>query len=327
MHPVKPVLYLLALLLVFVPPLQAKPLTIKFSHVVAKDTPKGKAAEQLKRLIEERSGGRIKVKIYPNATLYGDRAALSALQSNAIQLAAPSFAKFTDYTPQLQLFDLPFLFRDTKHLHQVLDGEVGNFLLQKASSQGLHALAFWDNGFKQISANKPLLKPQDAASLRFRIMGSKVLEAQFRAIGADPQVLPFSEVYSALQQGIVAGQENTLSNIYTKRFHLVQTDLTISNHGYLGYLVVTNEIFWRKIPDDLKLIITEAIAETTLFVRTIAAQVNADYLEKITSSGTIKIHTLTPAQRSVWQTKMFEIYPDFYDIIGEELIIKTQKIQ
>ncbi len=325
MHPVKFLLILSALLLVITPPLHAKPITIKFSHVVAKDTPKGKAVAFFKQRLEERSAGRIRVRIYPNATLYGDRAALTALRSNSIQMAAPSFAKFTDHSPQLQLFDLPFLFRDTQHLHRVLDGEVGNSLLQKTSIKGLHALAFWDNGFKQISANRPLTTPEDAASLKFRIMSSKVLEAQFRTLGANPQILPFSEVYAALQQGIVAGQENTLSNIYTKRLHLVQTDLTITNHGYLGYLLVTNDIFWRKLPDDLKLIVSEAIAKTTIFARSIAAQVNANYLKKIESSGKITVHHLTPNQRAVWQKKMRGIYPDFYYVIGEELIKKSQE--
>jgi C4-dicarboxylate-binding protein DctP len=324
MHPIKPMLTLLALLFIITPPLQAKPLIIKFSHVVAKDTPKGKSAEFFKQRIEERSAGRIKVKIYPDATLYGDRAALMALQSNNIQLAAPSFSKFSDYSPQLQLFDLPFLFRDTAHLHSVLDGEVGSKLLQETSIRGLHVLAFWDNGFKQISANRPLIKPEDAKALKFRIMSSRVLEAQFRTLGANPQVLPFSEVYSALQQGVVAGQENTLSNIYTKRFHLVQSDLTISNHGYLGYLLVTNDIFWRKLPDDLKQIFSEVVTETTTFARNIAAQVNDDYLKKIEASGKIRIHHLTPAQRKAWQKKMRSIYPDFYDLIGEELIKKSQ---
>ena len=325
MHPVKSLSILLALLFVIAPPLLAKPITIKFSHVVAKDTPKGKAAEFFKQWIEKHSGGRIHVKIYPNAALYGDRAALSALQSNNIQLAAPSFSKFIDHSPQLQLFDLPFLFRDTDHLHRVLDGNVGSRLLQQTSIKGLHALAFWDNGFKQISANKPLIAPEDAASLKFRIMSSRVIEAQFRTIGADPQVLPFSEVYAALQQGIVAGQENTLSNIYTKRFHHVQSDLTISNHGYLGYLLVTNDIFWKKLPDDLKQIMTEAIEETTIFSRTIATQVNESYLEKIEASGKINVHHLTPDQRAVWQKRMLSIYPDFYDLIGEELIKRSQE--
>ncbi len=325
MHPVKFLLILLALLFIIPPPLQAKPLTIKFSHVVAKDTPKGKAAEFFKQRIEERSAGRIHIKIYPDATLYGDRAALSALQLNDIQLAAPSFSKFIDHTPQLQLFDLPFLFRNTEHLHRVLDGKVGKKLLQQASIKGLHALGFWDNGFKQISANKPLITPEDAASLKFRIMSSKILEAQFRTIGADPQILSFSEVYSALQQGIVAGQENTLSNIYIKRFYLVQSDLTISNHGYLGYLLVTNDIFWQKLPDDLKQIVSEVSTETTNFARSIATQVNGDYLNKIEASGKINIHHLTPDQRAVWQKKMLSIYPDFYNLIGEELIKQSQK--
>lgn len=306
-------------------PLAAKPITIKFSHVVASDTPKGQTVEYFKELVEERSQGRIKVKIYPNATLYGDRAALQALQLNAIQMAAPSFSKFVDHSPQLQLFDLPFLFRDADHLHQVLDGPTGKRLLKMTSRNKLHALAFWDNGFKQLTANRPLLKPSDATGLKFRIMSSKVLVEQFRAIGANPQILPFSEVYAALQQGIVVGQENTLSNIFTKGFHRVQSDLTISNHGYLGYVLVTNDIFWSRLPEDLRQIIEQAIAESNVFSRETALHVNTEALARLHESGKIKIHYLSDQQRSVWQKKMRKIYPRFYALIGEQIIRDVQK--
>ena len=315
-----------AALLVSLPvSLPAKPLTIKFSHVVAKDTPKGHAVEHFKQLVEERSNGRLLVRIYPNSTLYDDRAALKALERNTIQLAAPSFSKFIDYAPELQLFDLPFLFRDRQHLHRVLDGEAGQTLLQTANRRGLHALAFWDNGFKQLTANKPLIRPEDAKGLKFRIMSSKVLESQFLALEANPQVLPFSEVYSALQQGLVSGEENTLSNIYTKNLYRVQSDLTLSNHGYLGYLVVTNELFWQKLPADLKRIISDAIMETTLFTRETSRQVNARYLEKIETEGRMRIHRLSPAQRQAWKEKMAVVYAQFYGLIGEELIRKVQE--
>jgi len=310
----------LAIVLLAVAPAFAKPVTIKFSHVVAVDTPKGQSAEYFKKLVKERSDGTIEVEIYPNASLYGDREAVEALSMNALQMAAPSFSKFTGFTPQLQLFDLPFLFDDADHLHRVLDGEVGKEILQMVGKKGLVGMAYWDNGFKQISANKPLIKPSDAAGLKFRIMSSKVLEAQFKAIGANPQVLPFSEVYSALQQGVVDGQENTLSNIYTKKFHEVQSDLTLSNHGYLGYMVVTNKIFWNKLNDEQRKIIKGAMKDATEYAREKAAELNNSNLEKIRNSGKISIHELTNEQRLVWKKRMMNIYPEFHDVIGRDLI-------
>jgi len=310
----------LAVVLLAIAPALAAPVTIKFSHVVAVDTPKGQAAEYFKKLVEERSNGEIKVEVYPNASLYDDRDAIEACSLNAVQIVAPSFSKYTSFVPQLQLFDLPFLFNDVDHLHKVLNGPVGQNLLEKVEKRGLVGLAYWDNGFKQLSANKPLIMPSDAAGLKFRIMSSKVLEAQFKVIGANPQVLPFSEVYSALQQGVVDGQENTLSNIYTKKFNEVQSDLTISNHGYLGYMVVTNKIFWKKLTDQQKDLITQAMKEATVYGNKLALELDADYLNKIKEAGGTAIHELTPEQRKAWKDKMMTIYPEFYDVIGKDLI-------
>ncbi len=302
----------------------AKAYKIKFSHVVAVDTPKGEAAEYFKKILEQRSNGRFKVEIYPNASLYGDREAIEALKMNAIQMAAPSFSKFTGFVPQLQLFDLPFLFKDQNHLHKVLDGEVGRKILKMVSKRGLVGLAYWDNGFKELTDDtRPLIKPSDAKGLKFRIMSSKVLEAQFKAIGANPQVLPFSEVYSALQQGVVNGQENTLSNIYTKKIFEVQKYMTMSNHGYLGYMLVTNKIFMKKLPDDLKKIFLQAVKDATAFGRKKAQAVNMDYLDKIKASGKVEIHYLTPEEKQVWKNKMMTIYPQFYKVVGKDLIDKA----
>jgi C4-dicarboxylate-binding protein DctP len=319
---------LLALAVTFMtvtPALAAKTYVIKFSHVVAADTPKGKAADYFKKLVEERSQGRIKVQVYPNASLYDDREAIEALSMNAIQMAAPAFSKFTGFVPQLQVFDLPFLFKDDDNLHQVLNGPVGQKLLKAVDKRGLLGLAYWDNGFKELTANKPLLSPRDAAGLKFRIMSSKVLEAQFKAVDANPQVLPFSEVYSALQQGVVDGEENTLSNIYTKKFYEVQNDMTLSNHGYLGYMVVTNKIFWNTLPDDLKQIVAQSMKEATDYNDKEAAELNKEYLKKIEASGKIKVHTLTPAQRDVWKKQMMKIYPNFYEVIGKDLVEQAQQ--
>jgi C4-dicarboxylate-binding protein DctP len=319
----RPIRYLFIASLVFLlsaAPALAKPIVIKFTHVVAVDTPKGEAAEYFKKLVEERSGGKIVVEVYPNSSLFDDKDVMEPLLTNAIQMAAPAFSKFTKMTPQLQLFDLPFLFNDLDHLHKVTTGPVGHKILQVVSKKGLVGLSFWDSGFKELSANKPLLTPEDADGLKFRIMSSKVLEAQMKAVGGNPQVLPFSEVYSALQQKVVDACENPLSNFYTQKFYEVQSDLTMSNHGYLGYLVVTNKIFWKKLTNDQKQLITKAMADATAYNNNLAKKMDDDYMVKIKASGKCKIHELTPVQRKAWKTKMVKIYPEFYKVIGKNLI-------
>jgi C4-dicarboxylate-binding protein DctP len=298
----------------------AKPVVIKFSHVVAVDTPKGQAAEYFKKLVEERSKGQIKVEVYPNSSLFDDENVMTPLMTNAVQMAAPAFSKFTKFAPQLQIVDLPFLFDDADHLHKVLNGPVGQALLDKVGTKGLVGLAFWDSGFKQLSANKPLLMPSDAAGLKFRIMSSKVLEAQFKAVNANPQVLPFSEVYSALQQGVVDACENPLSNFYTKKFYEVQKDLTLSNHGYLGYMVVTNKMFWKSLNDQQRALITQAMKEATVYGNKLAVEMDKSYLAKVKASGKTKIHTLNKTQRAAWKKQMMTIYPQFYSVIGKNLI-------
>ncbi|GAB6887459.1 TRAP transporter substrate-binding protein [Desulfothermus okinawensis JCM 13304] len=305
----------------------ARSYVIKFSHVVAVDTPKGQAAEYFKKIVEERTKGKVKVQVYPNAVLYGDREAVEALKMNAIQMACPSFSKFTGFVPELQIFDLPFLFKDRKHLKKFMKSKVGQELLNSVSKIGLVGLAFWDNGFKQLTLkDHPIRLPQDIKGKKFRIMSSKVLEAQFKAVGASPQVLPFSEVYSALQQGVVDGQENTISNIYTKKFYEVQKYMTISNHGYLGYLLVTNQIFWNSLPKDLKKIVKKCVDDATEKNWELAAQLEKEQLKKIEESGKVKIHYLTPEERKVWEDAMRKIYPEFYDVIGKDRIKKALEL-
>jgi len=311
---------LVAVLLAVVPAFAKKPIVIKFSHVVAVDTPKGQAAEYFKKLVEERSHGEIKVEVYPNSSLFNDNDVMTPLMTNAVQMAAPSFSKFTKFAKQLQLVDLPFLFDDSDHLHRVLEGPVGQKILDAVGSKGLVGLAFWDNGFKELSANKPIITPEDAAGMKFRIMSSKVLEAQFKAVNANPQVLPFSEVYSALQQGVVDAAENPLSNFYTKKFYEVQSDLTLSNHGYLGYLVVTNKMFWSSLNEQQRALISQAMKESTVYGNKLAQKMDEDYLAKVKESGKTTVHELTPAQRKAWKKALLPIYPEFYDSIGKDLI-------
>ncbi len=205
-------------------------------------------------------------------------------------------------------------------LHKVLNGEVGQKLLGMVGKKGMVGLAYWDNGFKQLSADKPLIKPADAAGLKFRIMSSKVLDAQFKALDANPQVLPFSEVYSALQQGVVDAAENPLSNFYTKKFYEVQKDLTISNHGYLGYMVVTNKLFWNKLNDKQRDLISQAMKEATEYADKLAVDLDVKYLADIKAAGTTTVHELTQEQRKAWKSKLMPIYPAFYDSIGKDLI-------
>lgn len=304
--------------------------TLKFSHVVSPNTPKGKAADFFEKRLEELSGGKIDVQVYPSSQLYKDNAVLKALRLNSVQMAAPSFSKFGKIVPQLALFDLPFLFKDINHLHRVQDGEVGQALKDKVTAKGIVALNFWDNGFKQLSSSKKaLLEPADAKGQKFRIMSSKVLEAQFHAVGANPQMMPFSEVYSGLQQGVIDGQENTNSNIFTKKFHEVQKHLTLTNHGYLGYLVVMSKKFWNKLPADLQANVTQAMNEATQKEREYAQELNDSQLAAIKAyadkTGDLKIYNLTADQKEAWRNSVSKIYPEFYSDrkIGKDLIEKT----
>ena len=304
--------------------------TLKFSHVVSDNTPKGKAARFFEKRLEELSKGRIDVQVYPSSQLYKDNAVLKAIRLNSVQMAAPSFSKFGKIVPQLALFDLPFIFKDINHLHRVQDGEVGAKLKEMVTRKGIVALNFWDNGFKQLSSNKKaLLNPEDAKGQKFRIMSSKVLEAQFHAVGANPQMMPFSEVYSGLQQGVIDGQENTNSNIFTKKFHEVQKHLTITDHGYLGYLVVMSKKFWKSLPEDLQRNVTQAMNEATQKEREFAQELNDSQLAKIKEyaekTGKLSIYNLTPEQKNAWREKISTIYPEFYSDrkIGQDLIEKT----
>lgn len=302
---------------------------IKFSHVVSPSTPKGKAADFFAKRVGELTDGKVKVTVFPNSQLYTDKAVMKALKIGNVQMAAPSFSKFTSLVPAMQLFDLPFLFKNADHLHKVMDGEVGKTLKGMITKKGFVALNFWDNGFKHFSSNKKaVLSPEDAKGQKFRIMSSKVLEAQMKAMNANPQVLPFSEVYSALQQGVVDAAENPLSNFFTKKFYEVQTDLTLSNHGYLGYLVVASKRFWNKLPKDLQAKVAQAMDEATQKEREMAKELEDEFLLKIkayaTKTGKLTIHTLSPEQSDAFRKAMTPIYSDFYGTIGEDLIKKAQ---
>ena len=302
---------------------------MKVSHVVSASTPKGKAADFLEKRIEELTAGKIDVQVFPNSQLYGDGEELKALVMDNVQVIMPSLSKFTSIAPQMQLFDLPFIFRDKDHLYKVMDGEVGKTLKSKIDEKKqMIALDYWDAGFKHLSTNaKPIVLPEDAAGKKYRIQSSKVLEAQFKAIDGNPQVLPFSEVYSALQQGVVDGTENPLSNFYTKKFHEVQSSVTLTSHGYLGYLVVMSEKFWNKLPKDIQANVTQAMKEATELERKESALEDAKIMEDLRKyakdTNKLQIIELTPEQKQKWEKTMAVVYPKFYDVIGEDLIKKA----
>lgn len=303
------------------------PIVIKFSHVVASDTPKGKAAERFKELAEKNTKGRVKVELYPNSTLYKDKEELEALQLGAVQMLAPSLAKFGPLgVKEFEVFDLPYIFPFKDTLHQVTEGPIGKGLLQKLESKGITGLAFWDNGFKVMSANKPLRTPADFKGLKMRIQSSKVLDAQMRALGANPQVLAFSEVYQALQTGVVDGTENPPSNMYTQKMHEVQKHVTVSNHGYLGYAVIVNKKFWDSLPADIRTELDSAMKNATTYANAIADQENGRALDAIRKAGKTTIYELTPAEKNEWRKALLPVQTDMEGRIGKDLITSIRKL-
>ncbi|WP_366924003.1 TRAP transporter substrate-binding protein [Metallumcola ferriviriculae] len=297
-----------------------KRIVIRFSHVVAESTPKGLAAKRFAYLVHQRTGGRVEVQVYPNSTLYKDGEEFKALTENNVQMIAPATAKLTDIFPQWQIFDLPFLFENYAEVHNAMDGEVGQKLFDVLEEKNVKGLAMWDNGFKQMSANQPLHTVEDFRGLSFRIMPSKMLARQFQRLGANVKELPFSEVYRALQWGEVNGAENPLSNFYTKKFHQVQSDVTISNHGYLGYAVMTNKTFWNSLPEDIRKIIKDTLEEVTMWERKEAQRQNQQFLTRLENTKDITIHHLTQQEKLQWKAALYPLRQEFTPEIGEELL-------
>lgn len=298
-----------------------QPIVIKFSHVVAPNTPKGRAADYFKKLAEERTQGRVKVEVYPNSQLYKDKEELEALQLGAVQMLAPSLSKFGPLgVREFEVFDLPYIFDNYNDLHKVTQGPIGKSLLKKLESKGILGLAYWDNGFKVMSANRPLRKPEDFRGLKMRIQPSKVLDAQMRALGANPQALAFSEVYQALQTGVVDGTENPPSNFYTQKMYEVQKYLTLSDHGYLGYAVIVNKKFWDGLPSDIRTTLEGAMKDATDYANRIAKEDNDDALAKVKASGKTEILTLTPQEKAQWKKALVKVHREMEGRVGKGLI-------
>lgn len=302
------------------------PIVIKFSHVVSIDTPKGKAAERFKELAEKATKGRVKIELYPNSTLYKDKEELEALQLGAVQMLAPSLAKFGPLgVKEFEVFDLPYIFPGKDVLSSVTEGPIGKDLLKKLDSKGIVGLGFWDNGFKVMSANKSIHLPIDMKGQKFRIQSSKVLDAQMRALGANPQVLAFSEVYQALQTGVVDGTENPPSNLYTQKMHEVQKHVTVTNHGYLGYAVIVNKKFWDGLPADIRAELEGAMKSATKYANAIAQQENDKAMEAVIKSGKTTVYVPTDKEKTEWRKALLPVQKEMEGRIGKELIASVNK--
>jgi C4-dicarboxylate-binding protein DctP len=313
-------------LLVSGPVLAEDPVVIKFSHVVANDTPKGKAADYFAKRAAELTKGKVKVEVYANSTLYKDKEEMEALQLGAVQMLAPSLAKFGPLgVKEFEVFDLPYIFDGYADLHKITLGPIGQQLLAKLEPKGIKGLSYWDNGFKVMSSNKPIKTVDDYKGQKLRIQSSKVLEAQMRALKAIPQVMAFSEVYQALQTGVVDGTENPPSNLYTQKMYEVQKQVAITDHGYLGYAVITNKKFWDGLPADVRGQLEQAMKESTEYANKIAKEENDQSLEAVKKSGKSDVFTPTPAEKVALKKALIPVHEEMASRVGKDLIQSIYK--
>jgi C4-dicarboxylate-binding protein DctP len=298
----------------------ADPVTIKFSHVVAENTPKGQAALKFKELAEKKLPGLVKVEVFPNSQLFGDGKEMEALLLGDVQIIAPSLSKFDRFSKQVQVFDLPFIFKDPEAVDRFQASPDGQALLKSMEKKGILGLAYWHNGMKQLSANKPILLPDSVKGLKFRIQPSAVLEAEIKALGASPQKMAFSEVYQALQTGVVDGQQNTWSNIYSKKFYEAQNTILETNHGVVDYMVVVSPSFWNKLPANVRDGLNSAMSEATTYGNALASVKNMEARSKIIAANKAKVVALNKEQLGLWKAKMQPVWKQFEPQIGASLI-------
>lgn len=304
-----------------------KQIVINFSHVVAENTPKGQAAEKFAKLVEEKTDGKVKVEIFPNGVLYAEGEEVNALMRGEVQMIAPAYSNMTELLPQWLILDLPYIFRDDQHVEAVLHGEIGKELLDELKIHHIKGIAFWSNGFKQMTSNRRSLRtPMDFYGQRFRIMPSQALEDQFQELGVKTNAMPFNQVYRNLENKYLDGQENTISNIYSKRFYKVQQYLTISNHGYLGYSVMMNQEFWDSLPKEIQQEIQEAMDETTDWLFTESKEINEQQLNLIKSTSDIQIYELSEQERDNWIDFFRPLYKEYGEKYGEKWIKEIMKL-
>ncbi|MBW5444948.1 DctP family TRAP transporter solute-binding subunit [Cohnella sp. CFH 77786] len=300
-------------------------IVIKFSHVVAENTPKGLAAEHFARLVAEKTKGKAEVQVFPNGMLYDEDTEIAALRRGDIQMIAPSFSNVSNGIPEWYVLDLPFIFDSLDDVHAALNGEVGRLLFETLDRKGLKGLAFWDNGFRQMASSvRPLREPADFKGQRFRIQPSRVIEAQYRLLSAQTSAIPFNETYRALETGEVNAQENTLSNMFTKKLYRVQKYLTISNHSFLGYAVMTNGDFWNRLPSSVQTAIEESARETAAWIARKAAELNEDNLNRMKRDSGLTLYALSPDNRAALISVLEPLYAQFAREIGPELMARVR---
>jgi len=302
------------------------PIVIKFSHVVANDTPKGQGAQLLQKLVKERLGDKVKIEVYPNSSLYDDTKGLNALLTGDVQLLAPSMAKLGEYSSSVQLMDLPFLFDNMEAVTRFEQGDGGKQILGSMQDNNILGLAYWHNGMRQLTANDPLIEPKDARGMKLRVEPSDVLAAQINELHAIPRKMAFGEVYQGMQTGVIDGQGgNTWSNIYTQKWNEVQSDMTESNNGVLDYMLITNAKFWNGLPDDVRNTLDDIVAEVTKSVNEKADQLNEQAKQDIIAAGGTEVHELKPEQVKAWREAMSPVIDEYRDEIGSDLVDAAQK--
>ncbi|WP_243633304.1 DctP family TRAP transporter solute-binding subunit [Paenibacillus xerothermodurans] len=303
-------------------------IVIKFSHVVAENTPKGLAAQQFARLVDERTQGRVKVEVYPNGVLYSEPDEIEVLKQGNVQMIAPSFPNLSKLQPAWMVLDLPFAFLSHEAVREAFDGKLGRMLFNQLQQEDMVGLAYWGNGFKQMTnSGRPILRPSDLRGQHIRTMRSDLLERAFQMFGAQTTQMPFNQVYRGLESGMLDGEENSISNIYSKKFFQVQKYLTISNHGYLGYAVLMNRTFWNKLPTDIQAQIRDAMKETTQWANVNAIRLNDRQLEEIRQIPDLEIHTLTDAQRAEWMQAWEPLYREYESVVGRQYIDEIRALQ
>ena len=306
--------------------LAEEPILIKFSHVVAEDTPKGKGALLFKKLVEERLPGKVKVEVYPNSSLYGDADEIQALQKGEVQMLAPSLSKFEAYTKQLQVFDLPFLFDDLEAVKRFQKRDKSRELLRSMSKQGIYGLGYWNNGMKVLTSNRELRKPEDAKGLAFRIQPSSVLDAQFGLLGAKTVKMPFADAFKALQAGTIQGTEGPWSNIASQKVDTVQPFIMETNHGSLNYMLITSHKFWISIPYETRTELEAIIEEVTFAVNKDAEAMNLKDRERVIAAGKAKVITLTPEERDAWRQALMPLWKTYEAEIGADVLRAAQTV-
>ncbi|MGI2328370.1 DctP family TRAP transporter solute-binding subunit [Planococcus sp. YIM B11945] len=303
-------------------------IVFKFSHVVAENTPKGQAAAKFAELVAEKSNGTIQIVVFPNGSLYSDIEEINALKDGEVQIIAPSTSKLGALSPKWGILDLPFAFSDDEAMQQGIHGAIGEKLLASLQEENIKGLAHWSNGFKQITSNTgPIIEPEDIKNQTLRIMPSDVIQGQFDLLEAKTLQESFNSTFNLIEDGKVDGEENTISNIYSRKFYQVQKHLTLSSHGYLGYAVMMDQNVWDRQTDNTKRILQEAMAETTAWNDQNAVRLNEEQLKLIKESSDIQIHELTPAEKQQWRNKLMPLYAEFGEVIGKDLVEDLQELQ